>query len=136
MRNLSRLLVFFEIFGCTRHSPNKFGSALACTKIYSFTCLLKIVLILLLFYGFIVALLRGKPPNLCKVMDKYHKAQTFLRRKGRLSYTIILYVPRRRYKRNAKTRPFAVAGEAACGHKMPVFCACLRRKAAYCKIFN
>ena len=24
---------FFEIFGCTRHSPNKFGSALACTKI-------------------------------------------------------------------------------------------------------
>ena len=30
---MSRLLVFFEIFGCTRHSPNKFGSALACTKI-------------------------------------------------------------------------------------------------------
>ncbi|MFW5589914.1 MAG: hypothetical protein ACOCNQ_08145 [Bacteroidales bacterium] len=78
-------------------------------------------MILLLFYGFIVALLRGKPPNLCKVMDKYHKAQTFLRRKGRLSYTIILYVPRRRYKRNAKTRPFAAACEAACGHKMPVF---------------
>ena len=25
--------LFFEIFGCTRHSPNKFGSALACTKI-------------------------------------------------------------------------------------------------------
>ena len=24
---------FFDIFGCTRHSPNKFGSALACTKI-------------------------------------------------------------------------------------------------------
>ena len=40
----------------------------------------------MLFYGFIVALLRGKPPNLCKVMDKYHKAQTFLRRKGRLSF--------------------------------------------------
>ena len=87
MRNLSRLLVYFVIFGCARHSPNKFGSALACTKISSFTCLLKIVLILLLFYGFIVALLRGKPPNLCKVMDKYYKAQTFLRRKGRLSYT-------------------------------------------------
>lgn len=32
---------------------------------------------------------------------------------------IILYVPRRRYKRNAKTRPFAAAGEAACGHKSP-----------------
>ena len=24
---------FFDIFGCARHSPNKFGSALACTKI-------------------------------------------------------------------------------------------------------
>ena len=24
---------FFDIFGCTRHNPNKFGSALACTKI-------------------------------------------------------------------------------------------------------
>ena len=24
---------FLDIFGCTRHSPNKFGSALACTKI-------------------------------------------------------------------------------------------------------
>ena len=107
-----------------------------CLLVYLFTCLLKIVLILLLFYGFIVALLRGKPPNLCKVMDKYHEAQTFQRRKGRLSYTIILYMPRRRYKRNAKTRPFAAACEAACGHKMPVFCACLRRKAAYCKIFN
>ena len=23
----------FEIFGCARHSPNKFGSALTCTKI-------------------------------------------------------------------------------------------------------
>ncbi|MFW5593333.1 MAG: hypothetical protein ACOCNP_08585, partial [Bacteroidales bacterium] len=23
----------FEIFGCARHNPNKFGSALACTKI-------------------------------------------------------------------------------------------------------
>ena len=27
------VLPFFEIFGCARHSPNKFGSALACTKI-------------------------------------------------------------------------------------------------------
>ena len=66
-------------------------SKLNCARLHDisvlFTCLLKIVLILLLFYGFIVALLRGKPPNLCKVMDKYHKAQTFLRRKGRLSYT-------------------------------------------------
>ena len=24
---------FLDIFGCARHSPNKFGSALACTKI-------------------------------------------------------------------------------------------------------
>ena len=24
---------FFDIFGCTRHNPNKFGSALVCTKI-------------------------------------------------------------------------------------------------------
>ena len=24
---------FFDIFGCARHNPNKFGSALACTKI-------------------------------------------------------------------------------------------------------
>ena len=37
MRNLSRLLVFFEIFGCARQSSNKFGSALACTKISLFT---------------------------------------------------------------------------------------------------
>ena len=35
----TRLLVYsftcfyFVIFGCARHSPNKFGSALACTKI-------------------------------------------------------------------------------------------------------
>ena len=36
----TRLLVYFVIFGCARHSPNKFGSALACTKISSFTCLL------------------------------------------------------------------------------------------------
>ena len=27
------VLPFFEIFDCARHSPNKFGSALACTKI-------------------------------------------------------------------------------------------------------
>ena len=25
--------ICFEIFGCARHSPNKFGSALACAKI-------------------------------------------------------------------------------------------------------
>ena len=25
--------LFLDIFGCARHSPNKFGSALACTKI-------------------------------------------------------------------------------------------------------
>ena len=25
--------IVLEIFGCARHSPNKFGSALACTKI-------------------------------------------------------------------------------------------------------
>ena len=31
----TRLLVYFVIFGCARHSPNKFGSALACTKISS-----------------------------------------------------------------------------------------------------
>ena len=65
MSNLSRLLVYFVIFGCARHSPNKFGSALACTKIssftcllvYSFTCLLKTCLLKHLFrfmlaYGF------------------------------------------------------------------------------------
>ena len=33
--------VYFVIFGCARHSPNKFGSALACTKISSSTRLLK-----------------------------------------------------------------------------------------------
>ena len=27
------VLPFFEIFDCARHSPNKFGSALACAKI-------------------------------------------------------------------------------------------------------
>ena len=41
MSNFSRLLVYFVIFGCARHSPNKFGSALACTKISSSTRLLK-----------------------------------------------------------------------------------------------
>ena len=28
---------FLDIFGCARHNPNKFGSALACTKI-ALTC--------------------------------------------------------------------------------------------------
>ena len=83
--NLSKL-------NCTRLHENcarlhDISVLFTCLLVYLFTCLLKIVLILLLFYGFIVALLRGKPPNLCKVMDKYHKAQTLLRRKGRLSYT-------------------------------------------------
>ena len=47
---MSRLLVFFEIFGCTRHSPNKFGSALVCTKISLSTRLLKTPLSRLLVY--------------------------------------------------------------------------------------
>lgn len=42
-----------------------------------------LVLILFLFFnGFIVALWRGETPNLCKVMDKYHKAQTICAEKG------------------------------------------------------
>ena len=39
--NLISSTFFFEIFGCARHSPNKFGSALACTKISLSTRLLK-----------------------------------------------------------------------------------------------